>query len=171
MLEIKYITSILLILIFSGCATRIESGNAPLVELVTTESESISEEVYPVGMIEGVEIKISEFKGYRFLNLRKLDNSNQLIGLLCWSIEASRDELPVIVSNDMGKTWKLVSCIAKDHYMDDFEYCKFWDSGEGIVVLSQDQVTFGIDDAPRKIFVFRSLDFYKTWNRCLVPIE
>ena len=171
MLEIKFILAIFILSILVGCSNRIEVVNGPLVDLESDLESNIAENVFPSGSIDGIEIQLKKYKGYKFLSLQKLNDSSAIVGVLCWAVEDPGEYLPIIMSNDSGKTWKQVSCIVKDHYLDEFEYSKFRSSGEAIVVLSQDQGIFGIDDAPRKVFVFRTNSYINKWNKYAVPYK
>ena len=75
MLEIKSIIAIFILSILVGCSNRHEVVNGPLVDLESELDSNIAENVFPSGSIDGIEIQLKEYKGYKFLSLQKLDDS------------------------------------------------------------------------------------------------
>jgi hypothetical protein len=102
------------------------------------------------------------FYHFKWAHVAAAPEKGYLWGFLEWTIEGPGHEIPVVFSDDGGKTWRHVASIKKPSYLAWFHSFKMGPNGKGTVEMLLDGPPF---PEIRRMFTYVTSDWGRTWKR------
>lgn len=86
--------------------------------------------------------------------------TQKVLAVLQHEVEDPGEEIIIVTSDDTGKSWKLLSQLKKQNYLDQFEYLSLDENGHGYIVFSKFKE---IGEEDHIYYSFQTSDYAKTW--------